>query len=97
MKEDSAIMKRQSRRATVLTLLAAIYLPLSLVTSIFGMNIQEITKDDSNPVARHAGIVFGVVLGATLLFFLGYVSWNEVSRRRRDFGLGEEEIGYKIA
>lgn len=97
MKEDSVIMKRQGRRATILTLLAAIYLPLSLVTSIFGMNVQEITKDDSNPVARHAGIVFAIVLGATLLFFLGYVSWNEVNRRRRDSGQEKEDDGYKIA
>ena len=35
------MMKRQSRRATLLTLLAAFYLPLALVTSIFGMNIRE--------------------------------------------------------
>ena len=34
-------MKRQSRRATLLTLLAAFYLPLTLVTGIFGMNIAE--------------------------------------------------------
>jgi Mg2+ and Co2+ transporter CorA len=40
-------MKRQSRRATVLTLLAAFYLPLSLVTGIFGMNIKEF--DDVKP------------------------------------------------
>ena len=33
--------KRQSRRATLLTLLAAFYLPLTLVTGIFGMNIAE--------------------------------------------------------
>lgn len=97
MKADSAIMKRQGWRATILTLLAAIYFPLSLVTSIFGMNIQEITTDDNNPVARHAGIVFAVVLGATLLFLLGYVFWNVVSRRRRDSGREEEDIGYKIA
>lgn len=29
----------------MLTLLAAIYLPISLATSIFGMNIQEIGSD----------------------------------------------------
>jgi len=34
-------MKRQSRRATLLTLLAAFYLPLTLVTGNFGMNIAE--------------------------------------------------------
>lgn len=40
--EDLEFNKLQARRATMLTLLAAIYLPLILATSIFGMNIQEI-------------------------------------------------------
>jgi hypothetical protein len=40
-RQDSDMMKRQSRRATLLTLLAAFYLPLTLVTGIFGMNIAE--------------------------------------------------------
>jgi hypothetical protein len=35
------MMKQQSRRATLLTLLAAFYLPPTLVTGIFGMNIKE--------------------------------------------------------
>jgi hypothetical protein len=41
------MMKQQSRRATLLTLLAAFYLPLTLVTGIFGMNIREF--DDVKP------------------------------------------------
>ncbi|GAB7336424.1 hypothetical protein MBLNU13_g09723t2 [Cladosporium sp. NU13] len=39
--QESDTMKRQSRRATLLTLLAAFYLPLTLVTGIFGMNIKD--------------------------------------------------------
>jgi Mg2+ and Co2+ transporter CorA len=40
--EDSDFNKKQAQRSTMLTLLAAIYLPLTLATGIFGMNIQEI-------------------------------------------------------
>lgn len=95
--QDSDVMKRQGRRATVLTLLASIYLPLSLVTSIFGMNIQEITKDGSNPVGRQAAMVFGVVAGATVLFFLLYLLWHYVHKRIRHLTRrGEEEV-YKMA
>lgn len=39
---DSEAMRQQAERATMLTLLAAVYLPLQLVTGIFGMNIWEI-------------------------------------------------------
>jgi Mg2+ and Co2+ transporter CorA len=35
-------MKEQAQRATLLTILAVIYLPLTLVTGIFGMNIRQI-------------------------------------------------------
>ncbi|KAF7198326.1 hypothetical protein HII31_00065 [Pseudocercospora fuligena] len=40
---DSAINKKQAERSTMLTLMAAIYLPLSLATSVFGMNIRELS------------------------------------------------------
>ncbi|KAF2444033.1 hypothetical protein P171DRAFT_485501 [Karstenula rhodostoma CBS 690.94] len=40
--EDSEFNKKQAERSTMLTLLAAVYLPLTLATGIFGMNIQEI-------------------------------------------------------
>jgi Mg2+ and Co2+ transporter CorA len=61
-------MKRQSRRATVLTLLAAFYLPLSLVTGIFGMNLKEF--DDAKPsVALCFEALFAVI--AVTAFFYG--------------------------
>lgn len=42
--EDAKIMKRQTEVTVVLGVLAAIYLPLTLVTGIFGMNINEINE-----------------------------------------------------
>jgi Mg2+ and Co2+ transporter CorA len=43
---------KQAEIATMLTLLAAVYLPLQLVTGIFGMNIAEI--NDGVPAWRVA-------------------------------------------
>lgn len=43
--QDSDASKRQAERATLLTLVAAVHLPLNLVSSIFGMNIREIDGD----------------------------------------------------
>ncbi|KAI7197045.1 hypothetical protein KC316_g10178 [Hortaea werneckii] len=40
--KEAQTSRINSERATVLTFLACIYLPLSLVTGIFGMNIKEI-------------------------------------------------------
>lgn len=40
---DSAVNKKQAEGSTMLTLMAAIYLPLSLATSVFGMNIRELS------------------------------------------------------
>jgi hypothetical protein len=39
--------RRQAGRATLLTVLAAIYLPLSIVTGIFGMNLNNINGSSS--------------------------------------------------
>ncbi|KAK4890516.1 hypothetical protein LTR27_010797 [Elasticomyces elasticus] len=39
---DSQMSIEQARRATLITYLAFIYVPLSFVTGVFGMNIKEI-------------------------------------------------------
>lgn len=44
--EDAKIMKRQTEVTVVLAVLAAIYLPLTLVTGIFGMNISDISASN---------------------------------------------------
>ncbi|KAI7220772.1 hypothetical protein KC333_g2192 [Hortaea werneckii] len=53
-----------SERATVLTFLACIYLPLSLVTGIFGMNIKEI--NGGAPSWRSCVIALAVIAFGTL-------------------------------
>jgi Mg2+ and Co2+ transporter CorA len=60
-------MKRQGRRATVSTLLAAFYLPLSLVTSILGMNLKEF--DDARPSVILCFEALFVVIAVTLSFY----------------------------
>lgn len=58
---DAQYSIRQTKYGIVLTVLAAIYLPLSLATSVFGMNLAELTG--SGPPAW----VFGVVCGSTFV------------------------------
>lgn len=72
---DSEIQKQlaresrlQARRATALTALAAVYLPLSLTTGVFGMNITEINQGTPK---YWAVLALGVgLLMATLPFLL---------------------------
>lgn len=73
--EDAKTMKRQTEWMVVLALLAAIYLPMTLVTGIFGMNISEINADQSLPdrwsAVRAWGVVFGATIGCILLYAAG--------------------------
>jgi hypothetical protein len=64
--EDAKTMKRQTEWMVALALLAAIYLPMTLVTGIFGMNISEINADKTLPSRWAAVKAWGVVFGATL-------------------------------
>ena len=64
--EDAKTMKRQTEWMVALALLAAIYLPMTLVTGIFGMNISEINADETLPSRWAAVKAWGVVFGATL-------------------------------
>lgn len=75
---DSETMKSQARRATELTALAVIYLPLTLVTSIFGMNITEI--NGSVPKWWECVVVLFVIGAVTSAPFGVWVYW----RRRRE-------------
>jgi hypothetical protein len=73
--KDSEIQKKlaqesklQARRSTALTALAAIYLPLSLTTGVFGMNIVEI--EGGKPKYWAAVAVAVGLLVATLPFLV---------------------------
>lgn len=63
-------MKRQSRRATLLTLLAAFYLPLTLVTGIFGMNIKEFDGEKAPSLSICFAALFVVIAVTAFLYGL---------------------------
>jgi hypothetical protein len=79
--QDSDANKTQTERATLLTLLAAVYLPLTLVTGIFGMNIKDI--NDGNPSWRACGEVLAVVAVCTVVFVVAYQSWRRWRKQQR--------------
>lgn len=85
MKEQTVRMEQQAERATLLTFLAAIYLPLTLVTGIFGMNIKEI--DQGAPTFRACLAALGIAAVCTILLVLCYryrKSWERLLSRRKD-------------
>ena len=97
--EDARVMRRQTEWTVVLAVLAAIYLPMTLVTGIFGMNITEIGAEATAPdrwsVVRAWGIVFGSTMGSVLMYgvvryMLHYrrVARMLLKRKMRKFGDG---------
>lgn len=74
---DSAISIKNGERSTLLTLLAAIYLPLTLATGIFGMNIRDI---NSETVQFWWPIIIAAVLMIPSGVIVGYIFW----RSRKD-------------
>lgn len=84
MREDSQIMKQQAARTTLLITLAVIYLPLQLITGIFGMNIREI--NDGAPRWWACLTALGVGDGLTFLVHLGvkWWQWWDDQQRKRD-------------
>jgi Mg2+ and Co2+ transporter CorA len=80
--QDSDANKQQTERATLLTLLAAVYLPLTLVTGIFGMNIREI--DQSKTSWRASGEVLAIVAACTIVFVVAYRFWRRWRRERQE-------------
>lgn len=66
----ATIALRDSERADMLTWLAAVYVPLSFVTGIFGMNLRELS--DPSPPVWLCLEVLGVVLLVTAAMVLLY-------------------------
>jgi zinc transporter len=85
-------MKQQAQRATLLTILAVIYLPLTLVTGIFGMNLKE-----SAP--RFWACIVGLLVigGGTAASFFGYRYWRRGHDARQAEELQREAKVYKLA
>jgi Mg2+ and Co2+ transporter CorA len=51
MKEQATVTARRTAWTVALTVLAAVYLPMTLVTGIFGMNITEVSSEKTAPNA----------------------------------------------
>lgn len=89
MLADSKIMKQQAARTTLLTTLAVIYLPLQLVTGIFGMNIKEITGDG---IPRWWACLAALGGGGALTFLVYLaVKWWQWRRSQREVREREKE------
>lgn len=66
--QDAKLSNQQSSRATQLTILASIYVPLSFVTGIFGMNLKELNQSGQPIWAFFVTVVVAVI--ATVGIFL---------------------------
>jgi hypothetical protein len=73
----ASIALRDSQRAEMLTWLAAVYVPLSFVTGIFGMNLREL--NDSTVPVWICLEVLGVVLLVTAALVITYKLWERYS------------------
>lgn len=76
---DAQIMREQTKVTVVLAVLAAVYLPMTLVTGIFGMNITEISSEATAPSAWSVVVAWVVTLGLTAI---GIGTYIVVKRRR---------------
>lgn len=88
-------MKKQAQRATLLTILAVIYLPLTLVTGIFGMNIKEI--NGGAPLFWSCIIGLVVIAGLTAAGYFGYRFWRRGHDAREAEEQERENKVYKLA
>ena len=82
-----------------MTILAFVYVPLNLVTSIFGMNIQQLNSNGQQlyvfviTALLALLITFGIWLG--IEFRSGYVQWVPQNQTRAESGSHEPNRGRK--
>jgi Mg2+ and Co2+ transporter CorA len=88
-------MKEQAQRATLLTILAVIYLPLTLVTGIFGMNIRQIDSATTEFWACLVGLA--AIAGVTAAGYFGYKHWRHRHEIRDLEAQKQENKVYKLA
>lgn len=93
--KDAQVTQTQTNMTVVLTILAAIYLPMTLVTGIFGMNVAEINRIANSPkawlvvVAWVVSIV--VTVGSGLLVWKLWKLWTAKKARKQS----DIETGYE--
>jgi Mg2+ and Co2+ transporter CorA len=81
--EDAKIMKQQTEVTVVLAVLAAIYLPLTLVTGIFGMNISD-TSDGNKPDRVWVVKIWSWIFSVTIALIAIYAGARWLFKRYRD-------------
>jgi Mg2+ and Co2+ transporter CorA len=79
--QDSQASIEQARRSTRLTQLAFIYVPLSFVTGIFGMNIKELNGSVLDFWAVFVCLIAVVLVTAIVFLFLHYFSAKPIASR----------------
>lgn len=93
---DAQVTKTQTNITVVLTILAAIYLPVTLVTGIFGMNIAEISRVVENPKAWWVAVVWAVIVvlsvGSGLLIWKFWKTWTARKSRKQELDI---ETGFE--
>jgi zinc transporter len=87
-------MKKQAQRATLLTILAVIYLPLTLVTRIFGMNIRQIDSDTTELWACLVGLA--AIASITAVGYFGYRHWQRRDAQEKEARRQQDKV-YKLA
>lgn len=85
---DAQATKTQTNMTVVLTILAALYLPMTLVTGIFGMNVEEISRPAGNPKAWWVAVVWLVIvvltIGCGLLVWKVWKAWTARKARNKE-------------
>lgn len=80
MKAQARVTARQTTWTVALTVPAAVYLPMTLVTGIFGMNITETSSEATAPNAWWA---VGAWVVLTVSGILLYVAISKLRARKR--------------
>lgn len=83
MKEQAKVTARQTTWTVALTVLAAAYLPMTLVTGIFGMNITEISSEATAPHAWWVFVVWVIVVVFTVAGISLYVVISITRARKK--------------
>ncbi|GAB7329674.1 hypothetical protein MBLNU13_g01410t1 [Cladosporium sp. NU13] len=92
-REQTRVTTRQSTWTVALTVLAAVYLPMTLVTGIFGMNNTEISSEATAPNAWWDVGAWAVVAGLTVAGILSHVAISKRRARKRKSDLEANDEG----
>lgn len=94
--EDAKFMEQQTKVTVVLAILAAIYLPLTLVTGIFGINLSDISDGDK-PDRVWVVKIWSWIFSVTIALIAIHVGARWLVKRYRDSrrSLRDEDMGFK--